>query len=106
MTLTCLRAGGSGIMSGASNIIPDIITEIYANYETNIGRPFLTATVHCGSPPLRPQGLAVRRPIVVQRPAGHPSIDQSKKTLRANLRYRLVAGANGRGIRIREQDIQ
>ena len=37
MTLTCLRAGGSGIMSGVSNIIPDMVTEIYANYETGIG---------------------------------------------------------------------
>ena len=37
MTLTCLRAGGSGIMSGASNIIPDIVTEIYVNYETDTG---------------------------------------------------------------------
>ena len=37
MTLTCLRAGGSGIMSGASDIIPDIVTEIYVNYETEAG---------------------------------------------------------------------
>ncbi len=37
MTLTCLRAGGSGIMSGASNILPDVTTAIFANYETEVG---------------------------------------------------------------------
>ena len=37
MTLTCLRAGGAGIMSGASNIAPDITTAIFANYGTDVG---------------------------------------------------------------------
>ena len=37
MTLTCLRAGGAGIMSGASNIIPDVTTAIFAGYETEAG---------------------------------------------------------------------
>ena len=37
MTLTCLRTCGSSSMYRASNIISDVITEIYANYETDIG---------------------------------------------------------------------
>ena len=37
MTLTCLRAGGNGVMSGASNIMPEITTAIYAGYEGEAG---------------------------------------------------------------------
>lgn len=37
MTLTCLRAGGNGIMSGISNIIPDVTTALFAGYEGEEG---------------------------------------------------------------------
>lgn len=37
MTLTCLRAGGAGIMSGTSNILPDVTTAIFRDYSTEIG---------------------------------------------------------------------
>jgi len=37
MTLTCLRAGGVGVMSGACNIAPDLVTAIYRNFETAAG---------------------------------------------------------------------
>lgn len=37
MTLTCLRAGGNGIMSGASNIIPEVTTAIYRGFASDEG---------------------------------------------------------------------
>ncbi|NKB57290.1 MAG: hypothetical protein GKS00_13265 [Alphaproteobacteria bacterium] len=37
MTLTCLRAGGNGIMSGISNIVPDVTTALYAGFEGEQG---------------------------------------------------------------------
>lgn len=37
MTLTCLRAGGSGIMSGASNIVPDVTTAIFDSFNSDAG---------------------------------------------------------------------
>lgn len=37
MTLTCLRAGGSGAMSGISNIVPDVTTALFEGFETEQG---------------------------------------------------------------------
>ena len=82
MTLICLRAGGSGIMSGASNIIPDIVTEIYVNYETDTGAAaqdrlgqIRTAMAHClGSPPLKPLRLGCPATHRGATP-GRPSVD-------------------------------
>ena len=37
MTLTSLRAGGSGVMSGISNIVPDVTTALYAGFEGDQG---------------------------------------------------------------------
>ena len=37
MTLTCLRAGGVGIMSGISNIVPEVTTRLFADYEGDVG---------------------------------------------------------------------
>ena len=37
MTLTCLRAGGAGIMSGASNILPNLTTATFRDYESDAG---------------------------------------------------------------------
>ncbi len=37
MTLTCLRAGGNGAMSGISNIVPDVTTALYAGFESEQG---------------------------------------------------------------------
>lgn len=37
MILTCLRAGGAGVMSGSSNIAPDLTTAIFRDYETDAG---------------------------------------------------------------------
>jgi 4-hydroxy-tetrahydrodipicolinate synthase len=37
MTLTCLRAGGNGIMSGISNIVPDVTTALHAGFEGETG---------------------------------------------------------------------
>ena len=37
MTLTCLRAGGNGTMSGVSNIVPDVTTALFDGYEGKQG---------------------------------------------------------------------
>lgn len=37
MTLTCLRAGGSGVMSGISNIVPEVTTALYAGFKGDQG---------------------------------------------------------------------
>lgn len=37
MILTCLRAAGAGAMSGISNIVPDVTTELYAGFEGETG---------------------------------------------------------------------
>ena len=37
MTLTSLRAGGSGVISGISNIVPDVTTALYAGFEGDQG---------------------------------------------------------------------
>lgn len=37
MTLTALRAGGNGAMSGISNIVPDVTTALYAGFEGEQG---------------------------------------------------------------------
>lgn len=37
MTLTALRAGGKGVLSGISNIAPDVTTALYADYEGETG---------------------------------------------------------------------
>lgn len=37
MTLTCLRAGGNGTMSGTSNIVPEVTTALFAGFEGEEG---------------------------------------------------------------------
>ncbi len=37
MTLTCLRAGGNGAMSGISNIVPDVTTALFEGFEGEQG---------------------------------------------------------------------
>ena len=37
MTLTCLRSGGNGTMSGISNIIPDVTTALYRDFKGEEG---------------------------------------------------------------------
>ena len=73
--------GPSSIMSGANNIIPDIVTEIYANYETDTGaaeqdRLDQIRRDCLGSPPLKPLRLGCP---ATPRPAGHPSIDHRRR---------------------------
>ena len=37
MTLTCMRAGGAGVMSGAANIVPETVLAIYTGHASEAG---------------------------------------------------------------------
>ena len=81
-------------MSGASNIIPDIVTEIYVNYETDTGAAAQDRLdqirTAMGALPWF-SALKATKAWLSGDPswcnaAGHPSIDhRRRKTLRANL---------------------